>query len=61
LYAASAVDIVLIPHPDQSSSPISRAATDFARSAGTIPLQSKWPVFEQCESTGRFSASSASA
>ena len=37
------------------------AAIASARSGGTIPLQSRWPRFEQSESTGRFSQSSASA
>ena len=61
LYAASAVDIVRTPQPDQSCSPIKRSTTASARSEGTMPLHSRWPMFEHMESTGCLSPSSARA
>ena len=36
------------PRPDQRG-----ATTASIRSSGTIPLQSRWPMFEESESTGR--------
>ena len=56
-----ASDIVRTPQPDQSPSPISASTTASTRSSGTIPLQSRWPTFEQSESTRASSPSSASA
>ena len=45
----------------QSASPISWSTTASTRFGGTMPLQSKWPMFEQSESTRCLSLSSASA
>ena len=61
LKPTSPEDIVRTPHPDQSSSPISWSTIASARSAGTMPLQRRWPMFDVSESTRRFSPSSASA
>ena len=56
LKPASAADIVRTPQPDQSSSPISPSTTASMRSGGTMPLQSRWPMFEVSESTRRLVA-----
>ena len=61
LYPASSVDIVRTPQPDQSGVAEQLSTIASTRSGGTMPLQSRWPMFEQSESTGRLSASSASA
>ena len=54
-------DIVRMPQPDQSSSPINRPTSESTRCGGTMPDQSRCPMFEQRESIGRLSRSRPSA
>ena len=40
------------PSPTRAPRPSAASTTASTRSGGTIPLQSRWPMFEQSESTG---------
>jgi len=51
-------EIVRTPHPENMSSDIKWSATIRARSSGTIPDHSRWPMFEVIESMDRLSPSS---